>query len=103
GLMSHRPTVTVNGKERYGPPEIVGPAKWPAIVDRDRWERLQTLLEHRGRNGRVPRRRSLLTGVVLCGRCGSVMARASSPGPKGASRHVWRCPSRPGIAGRKKS
>lgn len=49
--------------------EVVGEAVWPAIVDRDDWERVRVLLESRRRGGRAPR--YLLTGILVCGLCGA--------------------------------
>lgn len=102
GLMATRPVIVVNGKERYGPPEILGKALWPEIIDRDRFERLQAVLDHRGAAGRVPRRRSLLTGLIICKVCGATMARANTKG-KAGTRYVWRCPSRQARPGRQKA
>jgi hypothetical protein len=84
-----------NIQTRHRRPVVVGEAKWPAIVDRTRWERLQALLDQRGAAGRIPRRRSLLTGLVVCANCGSTMSRTGSRGKgsrSGAVRRVWRCP-----------
>jgi DNA invertase Pin-like site-specific DNA recombinase len=74
---------------------VVGKGTWKPLVPRERWERVCAVLE--GRSGSsVPRRRSLLTGLVICGRCGATMSRSTSA--RGAAR-IWRCdrgPSRPG-------
>lgn len=64
--------------------EIVGPARWPAILERDTWERCRALLSETsivvgvdGRERTVPRahrrgRRYLLTGgIARCDLCGS--------------------------------
>ncbi|HEX9683105.1 MAG TPA: recombinase family protein [Acidimicrobiales bacterium] len=48
--------------------EIVGPATWPAILDRGTWERLRADAATRKR-GRPPSDRHLLTGLLTCGRC----------------------------------
>lgn len=45
------------------------PAAWPALVDRGDWEALRALLGKR--KGQQPARRYLLTGFVVCGRCGA--------------------------------
>jgi DNA invertase Pin-like site-specific DNA recombinase len=57
--------------------QIVGPALWPPIVDRDTWERTRALLQEPGRaptrlDGLPPStaRKYLLTGFLVCGRCG---------------------------------
>lgn len=48
---------------------VVGEATWPAIVDRDTFDRLATLVALRKR-GRPPSDRFLLTGLLTCGLCG---------------------------------
>lgn len=50
--------------------EIVGPAAWPAILDRDTWEAVQVTLA--GRRANVTRRalEHWLNDVLICGRCG---------------------------------
>jgi DNA invertase Pin-like site-specific DNA recombinase len=52
--------------------EVVGEAAWPAIVDRDDWERVQSGLESRaaGTKNQLAR---WLTGVLQCGLCGHQM------------------------------
>jgi site-specific DNA recombinase len=71
-----------------------GTAKWPAIIDRADWERCREVLEDRRPRWVQPRRRSLLTGLVICGNCGATMTRDSNQGRK-----VWRCPADPGKIG----
>jgi site-specific DNA recombinase len=49
------------------------PAAWPAILDRETWERLQLLLNAEARMvgaNRKGGRTYLLTGMIFCGRCG---------------------------------
>lgn len=69
GLRTHRGTV-------------VGPAAWPAIIDRDTHERLKARLV----SGRAPTtrvRNRLLTGLVHCGRCGArLYAKVSAAGTR---------------------
>jgi site-specific DNA recombinase len=59
GLLSHRG-------------EILGNAAWPAILDRDRWETVVAVLEHKatGFTYTTNTRRYLLTGIAVCGTCG---------------------------------
>jgi DNA invertase Pin-like site-specific DNA recombinase len=52
--------------------EIVGPASWPPILDRGTWERLRGAAVAR-RRGRPPSDRHLLTGILVCGRCGRTL------------------------------
>lgn len=56
--------------------ENVGPAVWKSIVDRTTHERLVRLLTDPSRRHRNPPRSSLLTGLVVCGRCGATMRRS---------------------------
>ncbi len=97
GLIGHRMEMAgrkARGYLRYAPAHksIVGKAKWPAIVDPARWESLMAVLEHRGRLVTMPKRRSLLTGVLTCGICGGPMVRATT-GAVGKRRAAYRCPS----------
>jgi len=70
--------------------EIVGPGEWPAILDPETWEEVRAILNSRTRAA-VPRR-SLLLGLLHCGRCGGRMV-ASGAGkkPGGGSRRAYRC------------
>jgi site-specific DNA recombinase len=91
-----RHLVDAEGRERYLRPEVLGETtKWPAIIERKKWEQLASLLNERGAGGRIPRRRSLLTGLVLCSKCDATMSRTGARGADstGAVRKVWRCPS----------
>jgi DNA invertase Pin-like site-specific DNA recombinase len=59
--------------------EIVGPAPWPALVDRKTWEQLRAqLARRRGDQPRYGPRAHVLVGLARCGRCGSKL-RALSP------------------------
>lgn len=49
--------------------EVIGPAKWDAIVDRDDWEQARARMDGGSRYGSRPRRH-LLTGILRCSRCG---------------------------------
>jgi site-specific DNA recombinase len=75
--------------------EIVGVGQWPALLSRARWEQVCAAVRGRARNVGVPRRRSMLTGIVVCGRCGAPMTRSS--GVRGA--RLWRCHVGPRNAG----
>jgi site-specific DNA recombinase len=103
GLIGHRVLKPAGDGvgQRYLPWAVVGEASWPRIVDRTQWEQLQALLAHRGVNGHMPRRRSLLTGLVTCSTCGATMVRAGGRGrgADGGVRKVWRCMGRGGRHG----
>lgn len=52
--------------------EVVGPAAWPPLVDEDRWRALVSALTHPGRRTQwSSARRWLLSGLALCGVCGT--------------------------------
>ncbi|MFG1800210.1 recombinase family protein [Micromonospora carbonacea] len=52
--------------------EVVGPAAWPPLVDEDRWRALVSVLTHPGRRTQwSSARRWLLSGLALCGVCGT--------------------------------
>jgi site-specific DNA recombinase len=71
--------------------------KWPPIVDRARWEQLQALLAQRGASSKTPKRRSILTGLLICGECSTTMVRTADHARPvkgdGLYRKVWRCPT----------
>ncbi|MFI6266025.1 recombinase family protein [Micromonospora sp. NPDC051006] len=52
--------------------DIVGPAAWPPLVDEDRWRAVVGVLTHPGRRTQwSSARRWLLSGLALCGVCGT--------------------------------
>lgn len=61
-------------------------------IDAKKFKELQALLVRRSVYMHVPRRRSLLTGLVTCSLCKKKMVRTGS----GPGRHAWRCPSQTG-------
>lgn len=50
--------------------EVVGPAQWPAIIDRADRERVLARMAERVASGRRTPRRYVLSGLLRCGRCG---------------------------------
>jgi hypothetical protein len=96
GLVGHHPIdPDGDGQSRVHKPVIVGPGNWPAIIPVDVYEQLCAVIESRGANSSVPRRRTLLTGVVTCAVCHHPMTRSSKP--HGA---IWRCISHDGGCGK---
>lgn len=74
--------------------EVVGKAKWPAIVSEETWQAARTILTdpaRRTNNGRGPGVRWLGSGLYVCGVCGEAELRASTSGQK---RCAYRCRSR---------
>jgi site-specific DNA recombinase len=67
--------------------EVVGEADWPAILDRDTWDRVRLALEKRKpTEGGSTELQRWLTGVVLCGACGRALKGWSAPG---GGRRYW--------------
>jgi DNA invertase Pin-like site-specific DNA recombinase len=67
--------------------QIVGDAKWPAIVDRDIFERVTAVVESRGAHLQgIAHARAPLTGVLVCGNCGSTLTKHQTNG-----KPAWRC------------
>jgi site-specific DNA recombinase len=66
--------------------QIVGPAVWPAIVDRETWETVRAQLLDRPR-AIAYARRHLLTGLLFCGRCGAKLLPR-----RNAQRQRYGCP-----------
>jgi hypothetical protein len=65
GLLAR--SVTRDGRKVY---DVIGPAEWPAVIDKATHERLVRLLLDPDRRRKNPPRRGLLTGLLFCGRCG---------------------------------
>lgn len=64
-------------REHHG--KVVAEAVWPAIIDRSTHERLRTLLTDPSRfTGVHGHTRYLLTGLLICGRCGEKLRPARS-------------------------
>ncbi|MDP8929570.1 MAG: recombinase family protein [Actinomycetota bacterium] len=72
--------------------EVIGPAAWPAIIDRETHQRLRAVLvdPRQSQRGRPPR--NLLTGMCRCGRCKATLL--SSRAYDGARRYM--CHTGPG-------
>jgi hypothetical protein len=68
GLRTHNEDGRKPGERAH----IVGPAKWAGIVDRDTWELAQLIVERPSRRtARDQTVKHLLSGIALCGICGS--------------------------------
>jgi site-specific DNA recombinase len=74
--------------------KVVGDGVWTPIVDRVRFEEVVAAVRGRSNGAGVPRRRSMLTGLVRCGVCDTPMVR-SSAGSDLKNALVWRCAKRP--------
>lgn len=81
--------------------KVIGEGEWPPIIDRATWDRLQAVLDDPARKKLHPGRKKLLSGMVVCGRCGHVMVYN-----KGAKAHPYprfechRVPERPDACSR---
>ena len=65
--------------------EVVADAEWPAIVEESTWQAVNAILRHPERRNAPKRGRYLLSGLALCGVCGSKVhaggnARKGTPG-----------------------
>lgn len=69
--------------------DVVGEADGPVILDRGTYDALCAVLEAPTRK-RGPRRRRAFSGVIRCGRCGTVM-RATTLGAPGRRHRSWSC------------
>jgi site-specific DNA recombinase len=62
--------------------EIAGPGSWDAILERETWEAVRSILDSRAQAfaAVVPPRKHLLTGIAACGSCDSPLAVRRSGG-----------------------
>lgn len=74
--------------------EIVGTGAWEPVIDRETFDRLQVALKHRSPATRKAHRgrRYLLSGIAVCGTCGTGLQVGSSPDGKAEHRR-YRCPT----------
>lgn len=79
--------------ERVHRGRLVGPARWPAIVDRGVWDRAQArLADHRPGRTASQRRQYLLTGgLAVCGGCGHALTSATTS-VRGKPEPSYHCP-----------
>lgn len=79
--------------------EIVGEGDWEPLLDRDTFEQVSVLLKSRTR-AYVPRK-SLLNGLVVCGRegCGFRLVTGGQTKSGGRRVRIYRCPNRAGMRG----
>ena len=79
--------------------EIVGEGRWEPLLDRDTFEQLNVRLKSRTR-AYVPRK-SLLNGLIVCGRegCGMRLVTGGQSRAGGRRVRIYRCPNRAGMRG----
>ncbi len=72
---------------------VLYPAEWPAIISRDDWDKIQLLRKARA-SAQTPvlARRYLLTGIAVCGICGTPLL-GQNWHRDGAVIRKYRCPS----------
>lgn len=87
-LLSHR--IAGNRSLGAGGP-VVSKAQWPAIIDPATHERLRAVLLDRARIGGFTARRYLLSGFLVCGRCGVRLIAQ----PRADRRRSYTCSSGP--------
>jgi DNA invertase Pin-like site-specific DNA recombinase len=83
----------VAGLRRYQK-KIAGEAAWPAILEREKWERVCAALSSRAHGKRSNQLRRWLTGVLVCGRCGHHLTGAHDNQP--GKHRYWCMPSKGG-------
>jgi DNA invertase Pin-like site-specific DNA recombinase len=76
--------------------EVVAEGCWPAVVDRDTFERLQAKIRRTSRPGRSPKR--LLSAIARCGRCGAPLWTSARNDAYGRTPR-YACIKRPGAPG----
>jgi DNA invertase Pin-like site-specific DNA recombinase len=77
--------------------EVVAEDAWPAILDRETFERMQAKIRRQARPGRAPKQ--LLTAIVHCGRCGAPMWASARKQKNGERVTRYACIKRPGAPG----
>lgn len=79
---------------------VIRTGTWEPIIDRTRWEQLQAVLTSNYRPNEVRIRRHLLTGLVVCGRCGNKLNCTRIKVRGGTTTFAYRCamdpPTQPG-------
>lgn len=88
-------SASIAGLRRHGPDLHL--ARWPAIVDRERWDRIQVMIG--SRRGRRSGQRSWLTGgLIVCGVCGApLVLGVSSRRPPTPSVRAYVCHPNSGV------
>jgi DNA invertase Pin-like site-specific DNA recombinase len=67
--------------------KVIGTGTWKQLITTAKYDRLVEEIKLRATaSSRLPKRRTLLTGLLRCGECGHVMYRSSSEGVA-----LWRC------------
>lgn len=70
--------------------QIIGQAVWPEIIDRETFERVSKVLNRPGRRTAGSVVQKLLTGLVLCGKCGEGLNHKwDRKGPRYFCRHCY--------------
>lgn len=65
--------------------EIIGEGKWAALVDEDLWTAATAVLRAPGRRVSDNARKHLLSGLLICGKCGKRLNSGANPHP------IYRC------------
>ena len=67
--------------------EVAAEAQWPAVVDRETWEAVRTILRDPARSHGPKGARRLLTGLAVCGVCGGTVFASGG----NQAKPVYRC------------
>lgn len=63
----------------------------PAIIDRETWDKVQSLLKRNARNLDFEQHISIFAGFLKCGDCGRAMSKKSYTDTKGRLHYTFRC------------
>lgn len=63
----------------------------PAIIDRETWDKVQSLLKRNTRNLNFEQHISIFAGFLKCGDCGRAMSKKSYTDTKGRLHYTFRC------------
>jgi hypothetical protein len=91
---------TIRPKQGRPTWEIVGPAAWPAIVSEDTWRAVADRLSAKDRRTAPAAARALLTGIALCGVCGTDAPATVHQGRNTSGQRIYRCSAHDGHIGR---
>jgi len=94
GIRAHRPKTDGVGRGRVSPEFHDG--DWEPILDRGAWAAVRAELDSRKASGPPTVRAHLLTGLLVCGRCGSNMRAHRSAVPGRKPMNVYQCMRRVG-------
>lgn len=70
--------------------EVVAEGKWEPLIDRKTWDAVNRRLRRVG-GGHRGRQRHLLTGIVVCGKCGQPLSAKARKDRHGSGQRTYKC------------